>query len=65
MRVKIWLVCFLFPVVLLDGFALAIAYPFIFPRGIGFFLNDTAEEERVNLRVVGLMRLASEANVDF
>ena len=32
---------------------------------IGSFLDTAAEEQRVNLRVGSLMRLAKEANVDF
>ena len=32
---------------------------------IGSFLDTAAEEQRVNLRVGSLTRLAKEANVDF
>jgi hypothetical protein len=32
---------------------------------IGSFVDIAAEEQRVNLRVRGLLRLATEANVDF
>jgi hypothetical protein len=36
-----------------------------FSLDLGFFLDIAAEEQRVNLRVGGLMRLAAKANIDF
>ena len=44
---------------------MSIAYYIALPFFIGSFLDVAAEEQRVNLRVGGLMQLATEANVDF
>jgi hypothetical protein len=40
-------------------------YILLFFFGIGSFLDIAIKEQRVNLRVGGIMRLATEANVDF
>ena len=64
MQVKTWLVRFLFPFKpnYLSLFSHLLGSSFF---AIGSFLDTAAEEQRVNLRVGSLMRLAKEANVDF